>query len=124
MNPRARAIAVLQNAREILSQRLTERIVDGEQEILSDAESGSFVSEIEAIYEQLGARLAHVNTMLANLPPLEDPPTETVPVETVFTDVAVYGGESAGGAAPSGPLALPAPATSLPRPTRDRKSVV
>lgn len=116
MNLRARAIAVLQNARDILSQRLTDRIVDGEQEILADAESGSFVSEIEAIYEQLGARLAHVNTMLANLPPLDEPPAEAVPVETVFTDVAVYGGEAVGPAAPAGPLALPAPGSSPPRP--------
>lgn len=68
MDERTRAIQILQRTRDILAQRLTERILAAEEEILAEAEGESFFSEIETIYEQIGLRLAHVNQMLAHLP--------------------------------------------------------
>ncbi len=71
MNERAEAIRILQKTREILAQRLTERILEAEEEILAEAEGLSFLSEIESIYDQIGVRLAHVNQMLNHLPAAE-----------------------------------------------------
>jgi hypothetical protein len=92
MNPNERALDILQKARDALCTRLTERILDSEQEIAEDAEGSSYLSEIEAIYEQLGGRLAHLNAMLANLPPAQvqptaEPTTETAS-EVVYADLA------------------------------------
>jgi len=92
MNPSERALDILQKAREALCARLTERILDSEQEIAEDAEGSSYLSEIEAIYEQIGGRLAHLNAMLANLPPAQvqpapEPTTETAS-EVVYADLA------------------------------------
>jgi len=69
MNERARAIAILQQAREILSKRLVARIVEAEEEIMDDAQGHSFLGEIEAIHDQVGSRLSQVNGMLSALPP-------------------------------------------------------
>lgn len=68
MNEREQAIQILKRTREVLAQRLTERILEAEEEILTEAEGMSYLSEIETIYDQLGIRLAHVNQMLAHLP--------------------------------------------------------
>jgi hypothetical protein len=92
MNPNERALDILQKARDALCARLTERIVDSEQEIVDDAEGSSYLSEIEAIYEQIGGRLAHLNAMLANLPPAQvqtphEATTETAS-EVVYADLA------------------------------------
>lgn len=72
MNDRARAIDLLRRARDLLAERMTERILEGTDEILEDALGLSYGSEIEAIYEQIGMRLAHVNQLLSNLPAEED----------------------------------------------------
>jgi hypothetical protein len=69
MDDRARAIALLRRAREALIERLTSRIVDSSDEILEDAHGLSFLGGIEEIYDQIGARLSHVNAMLQALPP-------------------------------------------------------
>jgi hypothetical protein len=74
MNDRARAIALLKQARELLAERLTERILAGSDELLEDAAGFSYMGEIEALYEQIGTRLVHVSQMLSNLPPVNDPP--------------------------------------------------
>jgi len=69
----------------MLAERLTERILESRDDILADSMGMSYLSEIEAVYEQVGARLSHVNSMLNNLPPLketaeqqaEEPPADT-----------------------------------------------
>ncbi len=68
MNDRARAIAILKQAREILAQRLTERVLDCAEEILDDARGDSYMGEIESLYEQVGTPLAHVNQIISALP--------------------------------------------------------
>jgi hypothetical protein len=77
MNDRARAIAILQQARDILAERLTEQVLEARDAILEDAIGLSYSSEIDAIQEQLGQRLNNVNMLLNNLPPMEDAPAPT-----------------------------------------------
>ena len=77
MNDRARAISVLQQARDILSERLTERVLESRDAILEDALGLSYASEIDAVQEQIGLRLNNVQMLLNNLPPLEDTPLPT-----------------------------------------------
>jgi hypothetical protein len=72
MNDRARAIAILRQARDALADRLTERVLQSKDEILEDAHGLSYVGGIEAIYEDLGSRLSHIGAMLNSLPPTED----------------------------------------------------
>jgi hypothetical protein len=69
MDRQAFAISILEQARDILSRRLVERVIDARDEILEDARGESFLGEIEALHEQIGARLGHVSQILANLPP-------------------------------------------------------
>jgi len=73
MSERARAIAILRQAREVLARRLSQRIVEMEEELLDDAEGLTYCGEIDAIYEQIGLRLSHVNALLAHLPAEEEP---------------------------------------------------
>lgn len=116
MNPRSEAIQILQQARDLLSERLTQRIRESKDEIIEDADGQSYLSEIEQIYDQLGSRLAHVNAMLSNLPPVEEPPAaEPAPAAPVFTDVAAATYSATVDAPPplppmEEPLALPSPA--------------
>jgi hypothetical protein len=111
MNNRARAISVLQQARDVLANRLSERILEARQEIIDDAEGTSYLSEIEAIYDQLGGRLAHVTTMLSNLPPSEDAGgVEVASGEPIYSDVATAQPGHSDAAGALGPLALPSPA--------------
>ncbi len=72
MNDRTRAISILRQAREILARRLTERIVDVEEELLDDARGLTYCGEIDNVYDQLAVRLSHVNSMLSNLPAEEE----------------------------------------------------
>ncbi len=112
MNPRSEAIQILQQARDLLTERLTQRVCDSREQILEDAEGGSYLSEIEAIYEQMGGRLAHLNAMLSNLPAAEEPASaETLQSAPVFTDVAAAGYSTTVEAPPiiEETLALPAP---------------
>ena len=119
MNPRVEAISILQQARDMLAERLTERVLEARQEILDDAEGVTYLSEIETVYEQLGGRLAHINTMLSHLPPVDDASSPDTPHgEPVFTDVRTTYDSSYELDMPviSLPLALPAPAVSEERP--------
>jgi hypothetical protein len=68
MNDRGRAIAILREAREILAQRLQERLLETSEEILADARGESYMNDIDGLYEQIGMRLSHVSQMLSNLP--------------------------------------------------------
>lgn len=70
--PRNRAIQILTEAREILAERLTERVLDSAEEILSDARGESYMNDIDAVYEQVGLKLSHITQMLANLPVEEE----------------------------------------------------
>ena len=89
MNQRSLAISILERAREQLGQRLAERIVESQHEIQADAEGNSYLSEIETIYDELGARLAHVNAMLVNMPPTSSPsPADITASEIIYADLA------------------------------------
>ena len=92
-----------------------QRILESEQEIADDAEGASFLSEIETIFDQIGGRLAHLNAMLSNLPPMTaTAPADATASEIIYADLA--------SAYPSGldletttgttMLALPAPANA------------
>jgi hypothetical protein len=83
MHDRARAISLLQQARDILVERLTERVLECRDTILEDALGLSYSSEIDAIQDQIGQRLNHVNLLLNNLPPVDEapPPDDSVPLE-------------------------------------------
>jgi hypothetical protein len=118
MNERSLAISILQRARDALSERLSQRIVESQHEIEEDAAGGSYLSEIETIYDQIGARLAHLNAMLTNLPP-EDPQPATDSAGDATASEIVYADLAAGRAlridvesAPPLPLGLPAPSPS------------
>lgn len=90
MNSRALAISILQQARDALAERLTERVIDAKEDIAADADGSSYLSEIENIYDQLGGRLSHLNAMLSNLPP--DSATTSAPDaaanEIIYADLA------------------------------------
>ncbi len=84
MEEQARAAAILKRARDLLLERLTERVVEDQDAILEDALGMSYTSEIDHIYEQVGIKLAHVNSMLSQMPH-----TETKNSEAASTDEAV-----------------------------------
>ncbi|HEV3136825.1 MAG TPA: hypothetical protein VGZ26_02955 [Pirellulales bacterium] len=119
MNQRTLAVSILQRARDTLGERLAQRIIDAEHEIEADAEGGSYLSEIETIYEQLGGRLAHLNAMLSNLPQAASPaPADATASEIIYADLAsAYPtGLDLETAGPATLLALPAPANPEPEP--------
>ena len=76
MNDRNRALKILKEAKETLANRLTEKVLEQQEEILADAGGDSYMNEIESLYEQIGLKLSHVNSMLSNLP-VEPPPAQT-----------------------------------------------
>lgn len=88
MNERARAIAILNQARDLLIERLTERIVDIEPAILDEVCGLAYSSELDTLYEQFGLRLSHINVLLANLPPAEAD-TAPQPVEREPADATM-----------------------------------
>lgn len=73
MSERVRAQGILRQAKEVLIQRLTEYVLDHEDEILADAHGESYMGDIDALYDQVGMRLSHVTQMLANLPAEMEP---------------------------------------------------
>ena len=114
MNERARAIAILKQAREMLAERLTERVLEGHEDLLEDAAGFSYMGEIEAIYEQLGSKLVHISQMISNLPPTPEAPAETAGADDASGGVDGGGIESiiVGGPVGLKTPALPGPATS------------
>lgn len=87
MNDRARAIEILEKARDILARRISERIVEMQEEILDDASGIGYSSEIETLHDQLGIRLGQLNSLIGNLPaPVE--PNSQVPIVEVTTSHA------------------------------------
>lgn len=75
---RRRAHSVLVRTRDILTERLTERILEDEQEILDDARGVDYMDDISRLYESVGSKLGQINLMIANLPvdaaPQPNPP--------------------------------------------------
>ncbi|MEZ6071006.1 MAG: hypothetical protein R3C10_12200 [Pirellulales bacterium] len=83
MNDTARAISILRQARDILSERLVHHVNEHQEALLADALGLDFSGEIDSLYEQIGARLAHINTMLSQLP--AQPTSATDAGEDVIT---------------------------------------
>src|SRR4051812_30529986 len=77
MNDRSRATEILQKARDILAERLTELVLEQREELLDDARGDSYMNEIESLYEQIGVKLSHVGQMLSNLPADDPSPAHT-----------------------------------------------
>lgn len=108
MNDRARAVQILEQARDILLNRLTERVLEAEEEILDDARGHTYAGEIDSLHDQLGMRINHVNAILAAIPrPEEGPPANIV-----------------GGAAFEPEQATSVIAGYLPVPTADSRATV
>ena len=72
MNDRQQAIDLLRRARDILAERLTDHVLANKDQILEDAVGLAYSSEIDAMYENMGVRLAHLNQLLSNLPTEEE----------------------------------------------------
>lgn len=80
MQSRQQALEVLQQTREILSDRLAERVLETTQDLWDDANGESFRSEIELLYEQYAAKLVLINQILANFS-ATNPDAPTLPFE-------------------------------------------
>jgi hypothetical protein len=76
MSARTRATEILKEARQILADLLTEKVLEQGEDLLADARGDSYMNEIESLYEQVGVKLAHVSQMLSNLP-ADEPVTQT-----------------------------------------------
>src|SRR5262245_13538101 len=108
MNDREKAISILKQARDMLADRLSERVIEAREDILEDAHGFSFLSEIETIYEQFGARLVHLNQLLANLPAVDEPPPVPADVEgaSVHHSAEIHFGSGAADLASEGSSAV------------------
>jgi hypothetical protein len=122
MNDRGKALDVLRQARDLLAQRLTERILDAEEGLLDDARGDSYLGDIENLYDQFGTKLMHLNQLINNLPQ----ETEAAPHPAAdFTagDYSAQGVDPAAAdavitshpAAITGPLIIAPPALPAPR---------
>lgn len=81
MSDRDRALQILHQVRDILAERMTERILEHADDLLDDARGDSFAGEIEALHDQIALRLIQVNQMLGNLP-VELASFDTHPVDS------------------------------------------
>jgi hypothetical protein len=68
MDQRAEALFILKQARDLLADRLAERIVASKNELLEEAGGLLFGGEIDSLFEQIGGKLMHVSQMLSALP--------------------------------------------------------
>ncbi len=134
MNDRNRALKVLKEAKETLANRLTEMMLEQEEDILADARGDSYMNEIESLYEQVGLKLSHVNSMLSNLP-VEAPPTQVESAAaqhgaddtfTVATDPSPSADAVVADTTLSlaGPMFLHTPALPAPKVERARQTAV
>jgi hypothetical protein len=95
MDNRQRARKILEEARELLADRLVEQIVESGDGILEDAEGYSYMDEIDSLQERIGGRLNNINVMIGNLPASEPvrkepmPVAEEAPVSSVGSKEAV-----------------------------------
>lgn len=134
MTDRNRALTILKEAKGILSDRLTEKILEQQEDLLADARGDSYMNEIETLYEQVGMKLAHVSSMLSHLP-VESPPTQVEPASaqhttedafTVATDPAPSADAFVADttSAIAGPALTPPPALPAPKTGRGNRRVV
>lgn len=131
MNERAKAIEVLHEARKILGERLTEKVLEQAEEILADARGESYMNDIDSVYEQVGLKLAHVSQMLSNLPAPEAAPhsataaAQHAPEDTftMATEPATSADAVVESAIPAlmGPLYVATPALPAPKATSSSK---
>jgi len=103
MDDRSRALEVLRQPRELLVDRLCQRIVDTQDEILDDALGQNYSHEIESLHDQLGLRLSHVNSLLANLPVFDHAVMGTLEVGNSFGSQAAHFAEAP---SVSGPISM------------------
>lgn len=82
MSERERALKILREARDLLSERLTQRVLEHSEQILDDARGDSYLGDIETTYEQFGTKLLHLNQLINNLPA---EPTPTHSYSTNYT---------------------------------------
>ena len=123
MNDRGKALDILRQARDLLAQRLAERILDAEEGLLDDARGDSYLGDIETIYDQFGMKLMHLNQLINNLPQ----ETEAATQSTAEFAPADYSAQQAVDpaaadevitshpAAITGPLIIEPPALPAPR---------
>ena len=130
MNDRVRALEVLREAKAILADRLTEKVLEQADEILADARGDSYMNEIESLYEQVGLKLTHVSQMLSNLPsPQLEPQTNTAAAQHAADETFQHSTESPGDdvfvaetmPALTGPLYVATPALPAPKTTETSK---
>jgi hypothetical protein len=119
MSDRGRALEILRQARDLLAQRLTERVLDAEEGLLDDARGDSYLGDIETLYDQIGVKLMHLNQLINNLPQETETATQpdadsgyvAQPVDSAVTDEVV----ASHPAAITGPLIIAPPALPAPR---------
>src|SRR4029453_461357 len=127
MNDRSRATEILREARAVLAERLTEKVLEQAEEILADARGDSYMNDIETLYEEVGLKLSHVSQMLSSLPQPEPAShTETAAAQHAPSDtftVATQNSQFAEGfvqdttPALVGPHYVATPALPAPKPT-------
>jgi hypothetical protein len=125
MSERTRALEVLQQARETLSARLTELVLEQADDLLADARGESYMNEIDALYDQIGIKLAHISQMISNLPAgAVEPVTATAAAQHDEDDTFTVSTEAAPNAdavvedtllALNGPVYVATPALPPPR---------
>jgi hypothetical protein len=121
MSERARALEILRQARDLLAQRLTERVLDAEEGLLDDARGDSYLGDIENLYDQLGTKLMHLNQLINNLPLETEPAPQSeagfaggghpAPIDPSTADEVI----ASHPAAITGPLIIAPPALPAPR---------
>lgn len=122
MNDRGKALEVLRQARDLLAQRLTARILDAEEGLLDDARGDSYLGDIESLYDQFGTKLVHLNQLINNLPQ----ETEAAPHPASEFSASDYSAQAVDPAAAdevitshpaaiTGPLIIAPPALPAPR---------
>ena len=83
MDNHERALAILKEARDLLTSRLIDMVVDADDGILEDADGCSYMDEIETLQEKVGGRLNIINGMIANMPAAKPKPAAGKPASPV-----------------------------------------
>jgi hypothetical protein len=132
MNERERALNILKEARDLLSERLTQRILENSEQILDDARGDSYLGDIESTYELFGMKLSHLNQLINNLP--AEPVTQSYSTDYTTSTPTYHAhdipndlsGEEllmANPQAITGPLIVAPPALPAPRVMEDVETI-
>jgi hypothetical protein len=125
MSERERAIDILRQARDLLAQRLSDRILESEEELLDDARGDSYLDQIETIFDQFGTKLTHLNQMINNLPQEAEasPQSDSSFAAADYVSPMAADAAMADEASPSQPAAITGPLIisppALPAPRRE-----